>query len=82
MRSKTGLVTSAKGDKTIVVKVDTYKAHAKYKKRYRVSTKFHAHDPNNEYKEHDTVTIYESRPISKMKRWTVVEPTAKTDKKA
>lgn len=75
MRSKTGTVVSAKNDKTIVVKVDTYKSHSKYKKRYRVSTKFHAHDENNQYKEGDTVTIYECRPLSRLKRWNVTEPT-------
>lgn len=75
MRSKTGTVVSAKSDKTIVVKVDTYKSHPKYKKRYRVSTKFHAHDEANQYKEGDTVTIYECRPLSRLKRWTTVKPT-------
>jgi len=76
MRSKTGIVVSAKGDKTIVVQVDTYKAHSKYKKRFRVSKKFHAHDESNQYQEGDKVTIYESRPLSKMKRWTVEQPKA------
>lgn len=74
MRSKTGTVVSAKNDKTIVVKVDMYKSHPKYKKRYRVSSKFHAHDEANQYKEGDTVTIYECRPLSKMKRWNVEKP--------
>lgn len=77
MRTKTGTVVSAKNDKTIVLRVDTYKTHPKYKKRYRVSAKFHAHDPNNEYKEGDEITIYESRPLSKLKRWTTVKPEAK-----
>ncbi|EKD93746.1 MAG: hypothetical protein ACD_28C00063G0002 [uncultured bacterium] len=74
MRSKNGIVISAKNDKTIVVRVDMYKAHPKYKKRYRTSTKFHAHDEGNQYKEGDTVTIYESRPLSRMKRWNVEKP--------
>lgn len=77
MRTKTGTVVSAKGDKTIVVQVDTYEAHAKYKKRYRVSTKFHAHDPENHYKEGENVTVYETRPLSKLKRWTVIKPEEK-----
>jgi small subunit ribosomal protein S17 len=77
MRTKTGTVVSAKSDKTIVLRVDTYKTHPKYKKRYRVSTKFHAHDPKNEHKEGETLTIYESRPLSKLKRWTTVKPEAK-----
>lgn len=74
MRSKTGTVVSTKSDKTVVIQVDTYRAHPIYKKRYRISKKFHAHDPNNEYKEGDTITIYETNPISKLKRWTVVAP--------
>lgn len=77
MRTKTGIVTSAKNDKTIVVQVDTYKSHPKYKKRYKVSQKFHAHDEQNQYKENDTVTIYECRPLSKLKRWTVNNPSSK-----
>lgn len=74
MRSKTGTVTSAKMDKTIVVTVHSYKTHPKYKKRYRVSKKYYAHDENNTYKLDDTVTIYETRPISKLKRWSVEAP--------
>lgn len=74
MRSKTGTVVSAKSDKTVVVQVDTYKAHPKYKKRYRISKKFHADDPTNEYKEGDKITIYEAKPLSKLKRWSVINP--------
>ena len=44
MRTKTGVVTSTKMQKTIVVTVDSYKTHPKYKKRYKASTKFYAHD--------------------------------------
>lgn len=83
MRTKTGTVVSAKNDKTIVIQVETYKSHPKYKKRYRVSTKFHAHDETNQYKEGDTVTIYECRPLSRLKRWTTEpqkEATEKTSK--
>lgn len=72
MRTKTGTVTSTKMDKTIVVTVDTYKTHPKYKKRYKVSTKFYAHDENNTCQEGQTVQITETRPLSKLKRWTVV----------
>ena len=46
MRTKTGIVTSTKMQKTIVVTVDTYKTHPKYKKRYKSSVKFYAHDEN------------------------------------
>jgi len=74
MRSKKGIVTSKSGDKSIVVAVHTYKQHPKYKKRYRVTAKFHAHDEVNMYKEGDEVTIYETRPLSKLKRWTVDAP--------
>ena len=58
-------------DKTIVVQVDSYKTHPKYKKRYKVSTKFYAHDEQNACKEGDTVTIEETIPMSKLKRWIV-----------
>lgn len=73
-RSKKGIVVSDKMDKTIVVIVHTYKMHPKYKKRYRTSKKFYAHDADRKYKIGDEVTIYETRPLSKLKRWTVTEP--------
>lgn len=73
-RSKKGTVVSDKMDKTIVVVVHTYKMHPKYKKRYRTSKKFYAHDPENSCKTGDEVVIYETRPTSKLKRWTVIEP--------
>ncbi len=75
MRSIKGIVTSKSGDKTVVVTQHTYKVHPKYKKSYRVSKKFHAHDENNQYKVDDAVTIYETRPLSRLKRWTVDQPT-------
>lgn len=71
MRTKTGVVTSVKMDKTIVVSVDTYKTHPKYKKRYKVTSKFYAHDENNSCQVGQAVTITECRPLSKMKRWTL-----------
>ncbi len=74
VRSKKGTVVSDKMDKTIVVVVHTYKMHPKYKKKYRTSKKFYADDPNKSFKIGDEVTIYETRPLSKLKRWTVVEP--------
>ncbi len=74
MRSKKGTVTSAKMDKTLVVTVHTYKTHPKYKKRYRTSNKFYAHDAESQYKVGDEVTIYETKPFSKLKRWTVEKP--------
>jgi len=81
-RLKTGKVVSAKNDKTIVVKVVRYIPHPKYKKRFRKTTKFHVHDEKNQYKIGDRVTFYETRPLSKMKRWTT-EPgkSEKSEKK-
>mgnify|MGYP001943821017 FL=1 len=76
MRTKKGVVTSTKMDKTIVVSVHTYKSHAKYKKRFRVTNKFYAHDENNTCLEWDIVTIKETRPTSKLKRWDFVEKTS------
>jgi small subunit ribosomal protein S17 len=68
----TGLVVSDKMDKTVVVKVDIRKRHAKYKKSYTVSKKFKAHDEKNEYKTGDKVVIESTRPISKDKRFKVI----------
>lgn len=73
MRTKKGVVTSAKMDKTIVVSVHVYQSHPKYKKRYRVTTKFYAHDEQNSCKEGDVVVIKETRPLSKKKRWDLIE---------
>lgn len=69
MRTKTWVVVSTKMDKTIVVRVDAYKTHSKYKKRFKVSSKFYAHDEKALAKEGDLVTIVETRPLSKLKRW-------------
>jgi small subunit ribosomal protein S17 len=67
-----GVVVSDKMDKTIVVKVERRYQHPIYKKYIRRSKKYHAHDENNQFKMGDTVTIRESRPLSKLKRWEVV----------
>jgi small subunit ribosomal protein S17 len=67
----TGTVLSNKIDKTVVISVDSYKSHAKYHKKYKVTKKFYAHDENNACKMGDVVTINESRPLSRLKRWTV-----------
>lgn len=69
MRIKKGVVTSNKGDKTIVVRVDSYSKHPLYEKRVLKSKKFHAHDEENTCKEGDLVIIQECRPYSKKKRW-------------
>ena len=68
----TGLVVSDKMDKTVVVKVDIRKRHAKYKKAYTISKKFKAHDEQNVYKTGDKVVIESTRPISKDKRFVVI----------
>jgi len=74
MRTKTGIITSNKMVKTLVVKVDTYKNHPKYKKRYKVSKKFYAHvEDASVYNIGDSVTIAETKPVSKLKRWKVVQ---------
>ncbi len=73
MRTKKGIVTSNKMDKTIVVSVHTYKNDPKYKKKYRVTAKFHAHDANNSCVEWETVVIKETKPLSKTKRWELLE---------
>ncbi len=73
MRTKKGKVSSIKMDKTIVVQVHTYKAHPLYKKRYRKTKKFYADDPKNVCCIGDIVTIVETKPMSKLKRWRLVE---------
>lgn len=74
MRTINGTVTSKKTEKTLIVTSHRYKNHPKYKKRYRVSKKYYVDNPKNEYEEGDKITIYETTPISKLKRWTVVMP--------
>jgi len=68
-QERQGKVVSAAMDKTIVVRVDMVKAHPRYKKVIRRSSKFHAHDEQNEAKVGDIVLIVETRPLSRMKRW-------------
>ena len=76
-KTLTGVVTSDKADKTIVVQVTRRVRHPVYGKEMKVSKKHHAHDEKNEAKTGDTVRIVESRPLSKMKRWRLVEIVAK-----
>ena len=68
-KGKVGVVVSDKMDKTVVVKIDRLKMHAKYKKKYKVSKKYKAHDEGNEFKIGDKVMIMETKPISKDKKW-------------
>jgi small subunit ribosomal protein S17 len=67
-----GTVVSDKMDKTIVVLVERIKEHKQYRKRYKVSKKYKAHDPENKYHLGDKVIIQECRPISKDKKWIVL----------
>lgn len=69
----TGRVVSDKMDKTITVMVESYKVHPLYGKRVKHSTKFKTHDENNEAKVNDIVRIMETRPLSKTKRFRLVE---------
>jgi small subunit ribosomal protein S17 len=72
-QERRGVVVSSAMDKTIVVKVDTLKVHPRYKKVIKRSTKFHAHDEQNEAKVGDIVRIVETRPLSKTKNWRLAE---------
>lgn len=72
-KTRQGVVVSAAGDKTCVVKVEERKPHPLYGKMMTSSKKFHAHDENNECGVGDTVTIMETRPLSKLKRWRLVQ---------
>jgi len=67
-----GVVVSDKMDKTVVVAVDTFKAHPKYLKRYVATRKYKAHYPENKFKIGDKVKIRQSRPRSRGKKWEVV----------
>ena len=68
-----GVVKSAKNDKTVVVEVTRKFKHPFYEKIIKRSKKYHAHDEKNKYKIGDKVRIIESRPISKLKTWEVLE---------
>lgn len=72
-KTRIGVVVSDKMDKTIVVKVETFKIHPIYKKRFRVSKKFKAHDEENTCQMGDKVKIMETRPLSKDKRFRLIE---------
>ena len=71
-----GVVVSDKQDKTVVVKVERRFTHPLLKKTVRRSKNFHAHDESNRCKVGDTVSIEETRPISRLKRWAVVDEAA------
>lgn len=70
-RAMKGIVVSDRMNKTAVVAVTRLKEHPIYRKRYKVTKRYKAHDENNEYKIGDKVLIQETKPISKDKRWIV-----------
>ena len=72
-QQKVGRVVSNKMDKTIVVSVESLKRHRIYKRTYRQTKRFHAHDEENTCQIGDLVRIEESRPLSKTKHWRLVE---------
>lgn len=70
---RTGIVVSISGNKSVTVKIDYRKHHPKYGKMITISKKLHVHDENNECGIGDKVTVMETRPLSKTKRWRLVE---------
>lgn len=70
---RTGVVVSDRAEKTVTVIVERRFAHPLYGKQMKRTKKYHAHDETNEYRVGDTVSIMETRPLSKTKRWRVVE---------
>ncbi len=68
-----GIVVSDKADKTITVRIDTARRHRRYEKIVRSSSTLHAHDENNDAHEGDTVRVIESRPLSRSKRWRLID---------
>ena len=72
-KSRTGIVVSNKMDKTIVVAIEDNVRHPKYGKIIKRTVKIHAHDANNECGVGDKVAVMETRPLSKTKRWRLVE---------
>ena len=75
-KTLTGVVVGDKMDKTIVVSVSRFVKHKKYGKYYQRNKKYKAHDAENKYKIGDKVTIVETRPISKEKKFKVITPEA------
>ena len=72
-RVLTGTVISSVMDKTVVVEVVSLKAHPVYKKRYRTTKKYYVHDEENQCNTGDRISISETRPLSKTKRWRVLD---------
>ena len=72
-KTRQGVVVSDKPDKTITVRIDVARRHRQYKKIIRSSATLHVHDERNEAHEGDTVRVVESRPLSRTKRWRLVD---------
>jgi small subunit ribosomal protein S17 len=72
-QTRQGIVTSAKADKTVTVRIDSAKRHPRYQKIVRSTKKLHAHDERNDAREGDIVRVVECRPMSRSKRWRLVE---------
>lgn len=72
-KEKTGIVVSNKMEKSIIVSVERRVKHPKYGKFVKLTSKFHAHDERNECNIGDTVSIMETRPLSKTKNWRLVQ---------
>ena len=72
-KMRTGTVVSISGDKTITVQIEYRKHHPKYGKMMTIHKKLHCHDEKNEAGLGDTVRVMETRPLSKTKRWRLVE---------
>ncbi len=72
-KERQGVVVSSKADKTITVRIDVARQHRRYEKIVRSSTTLHAHDEGNDAHEGDVVRVVESRPLSRTKRWRLLE---------
>jgi small subunit ribosomal protein S17 len=77
-KTRKGVVVSDKADKTITVRIDMARRHRRYEKIVRSSSTLHAHDENNDAHEGDTVRVIESRPLSRTKRWKLVDVLERT----
>jgi small subunit ribosomal protein S17 len=78
-KERVGTVVSAKQDKTLVVQIDRRTAHPLYKKVVTSSKKYYVHDEENKANNGDVVRIVETRPLSKLKRWRLVEIVRKAE---
>jgi small subunit ribosomal protein S17 len=72
-KERQGIVVSSKADKTITVRIDVARQHRRYEKIVRSSSTLHAHDESNDANEGDVVRVVESRPLSKTKRWRLLD---------